>query len=257
MSWKILAAKATGASHKKLGLGCQDFYRYEQINQKYFIAALADGAGSATEGELGANKAVNHTIENIKSSILQGNSDLLEITKTAITKAREEIIKTAKKQSTPLKDYATTLLAVLIDDNYGVAAQIGDGVIVVKDDENSWSWVFWPQHGEYVNNTHFLTDEDALNLIQIDKFDRTNEIAMITDGLERLALNMSNKRAHNPFFEGFTMPLKKPHEAGEINKLNNQLQRYLDSEIIQNKTDDDVSIVLAIRDQVSQNSANI
>jgi len=53
------------------------------------------------------------------------------------------------------------------DPSGGGALQIGDGVIVVSDGGDGWSWLFWPPPGEYVNTTRFLTDEDSMQVLEV------------------------------------------------------------------------------------------
>jgi hypothetical protein len=106
--------------------------------------------------------------------------------------------------------------------------------------------VFWPQRGEYANTTHFLTDEDALERLHIEPFvGKVSDIALMTDGLEPLALHYASKSVHEPFFHGMFQPLLDADGAEEINHLSASLERFLSSERVGSRTDDDVSLILA------------
>ena len=85
----------------------------------------------------------------------------------AVLEARQVIQSAAQDKSVRSREFASTILAVAITPDHGVAAQVGDGVIVVRDEEHVWRRVFWPQHGEFVNTTRFLPDDDAMEQMHI------------------------------------------------------------------------------------------
>ena len=112
--------------------------------------------------------------------------------------------------------------------------------------------VFWPESGEYANMTHFVTDEDALahlrTKIWISSVSERlpEEIAMFSDGLQRLALVYQSQTVHNPFFEPMFAQLRNA-DVRTCDVLSDQLARFLDSPIINERTDDDKTLVLASR----------
>jgi hypothetical protein len=160
--------------------------------------------------------------------------------------AREAVLAEAQKHGSAPRDLASTLLVTVAGPSGGGALQIGDGVIVVSDGGGRWCWVFWPQHGEYANTTYFLTDEDAAERLQIEPFSgKVSDIALMTDGLEPLALHYASRFVHEPFFNGMFRPLFDADGAYEINHLSASLERFLSSERVGSRTDDDVSLILA------------
>jgi len=72
-------------------------------------------------------------------------------------------------------------------------------------------------------------------------------LATFTDGLERLALDFVNSRPHVPFFDGVCRPLREGATAGHESGLSTQLKEYLNSPAINARTDDDKTLVLAVR----------
>jgi hypothetical protein len=93
-----------------------------------------------------------------------------------------------------------------------------------------------------------LTDPDALDQIQVDHFSRPlSDIALISDGLESLALHYASKSVHAPFYAGLFDPLIKSDVAGRHDALSAALETFLGSPPVIARTDDDVSIVLATR----------
>jgi len=209
---------------------------------------MADGAGSASAGELGAEIAVETVVTQIHRLFDGGRSDLQAMLREAAAQAREAVSAEALKQGMAPRSFASTLLALVVTPEGGGALQIGDGLIVVSDGEDGWSWVFWPQRGEYANTTYFLTDDDALERIQVEAFPGTvTDVALMTDGLEPLALHYASKTVHDPFFSGMFRPLLQSDGEAEISPLSESLQQFLSSERVGSRTDDDVSLILATR----------
>ncbi|HOE64525.1 MAG TPA: PP2C family serine/threonine-protein phosphatase [Candidatus Paceibacterota bacterium] len=246
--WRYAAAKSTGKSHIKSGLPCQDSFSCALIENNVLILAVADGAGSAPMSDLGAETSVQTLIRVISDQIKTGNINYQEIIKTAAIDTQNTIYSIAKEKSIHSRDLASTLLAVIVGDDGGAALQIGDGLIAVRENEKSWCWVFWPQHGEFVNTTRFITDDDAMDFIQIDVLPPIiNDIILLSDGLENLALDIASKQIFDPFFSGLISPLHLADGVGEILDLSSKLEGFLKSERITARTDDDTSLIIATR----------
>jgi hypothetical protein len=246
--WRFAAARATGTSHLRAGLPCQDRLACILLSDGTLVAAMADGAGSASAGELGAEIAVDSLVTQIHRFFDEGRSDLQVMLREAAAQAREAVSSEALKQGVAPRSFASTLLALVVTPEGGGALQIGDGLIVVSDGGDGWSWVFWPQRGEYANTTYFLTDDDALERIQVEAFPGTvTDVALMTDGLEPLALHYASKTVHDLFFSGMFRPLLQSDGEAEIGELSESLQQFLSSERVGSRTDDDVSLILATR----------
>jgi hypothetical protein len=126
--------------------------------------------------------------------------------------------------------------------------QIGDGVVVVADSEEQvYGHVFWPDRGEYANTTHFVTQDEALEHLRFASVRREIvEVALLTDGLQSIALNYQQQTAHQPFFGGLFAPLRTAEE-GWSSELSKSLMEFLSSPRVNEKTDDDKTLVLACR----------
>ena len=246
--WRFAAAQATGKSHLKSGLPCQDRFACIVLPHDAFVAIIADGAGSAAMGELGAEIAVNTVVAQLQSALEEGRSDFGVLLREAAAQARKAVTFEAIKQGLEPRSFASTLLVLMLVPGGGAALQIGDGVIVVNDGANEWSWVFWPQRGEYANTTYFLTDDDAIERIQVETLSGAiRDVALMSDGLEPLALHYASRTVHNPFFNGMFRPLLQSDGPAEIFHLSESLQRFLSSDQVGSRTDDDVSVILATR----------
>jgi hypothetical protein len=192
--------------------------------------------------------AVQQAFGVISSHRVMEGIDLSGLILEAVIEARSLIQSTAQCEAIAPREFACTLLVVIFGPTGGVAAQIGDGVIVVRSGEDAWGWVFWPQHGEFVNTTRFLTDDDAMEQLQTDALpDEVVDMILLTDGLERLALDMVARTTHDPFFDGLITPLVLTEGMGEKTQLSQHLESFLVSERVMARTDDDLSLILATR----------
>src|SRR5919108_217744 len=63
--WRVVAASAPGTSHEKLGQPCQDAHHWATFPESVLVAAVADGAGSAELGHVGATIAARTAVETI------------------------------------------------------------------------------------------------------------------------------------------------------------------------------------------------
>ena len=63
-----------------------------------------------------------------------------------------------------------------------------------RAEPDDYGWVFWPQHGEFANQTNFITQDNALEVLEFELEDRcVDEIAIFTDGIERLVLDLTRE----------------------------------------------------------------
>lgn len=147
-----------------------------------------------------------------------------------------------------MRDYACTLLVAILTEKHATFFQIGDGAIVCRDQEPEWSWVFWPQHGPYVNTTYFVTEDSARDQLEFSSGpNRITEIAVFSDGLENLALHHPTRTTYDPFFDRMFKPLRSSEVIGCDQSLSKLLQDYLSSPAVGERTNDDVTLVLASR----------
>lgn len=123
---------------------------------------------------------------------------------------------------------------------------VDDGAAVLRVD-GEWGVPSWPANGEYASTTYFITDEPAPQLRLTRVAARPDAIAIFSDGLERLALKFSEGRAFAPFFEGIFKPVWNSKALGQDIKLSTTLKAYLNNPVINERTDDDKSLILASR----------
>ena len=248
LNWRVVGASVCGTSHIKNSQLCQDAHHWAMLPDNILVAAAADGAGSASLGKVGAMVAVEAAIENISikevsQHTLEQDSLAKSLLSEAILAAKTAVEEEAIASNRPPKDLATTLIVVVATHKVAVVAQVGDGVAVARDSNGNLIALTVPDNGEYVNETSFLTSPTALDSVQINVC-RQNiaNIALLTDGLQMLAINMSVGLPHKPFF----LPLFDfVANAEELKGAKEQLVKFLRSEKITQRTDDDLTLIIA------------
>jgi len=144
------------------------------------------------------------------------------------------------------RELATTFLGVVVADHESLLIQIGDGAIVFRcANTDDFAAAFWPQTIEYANTTYFLTDpkfEAHANFRH--ECSQVIDIALFTDGLERLALRFSDQTVHDPFL----VPMFARLSATScVEELFEPLRGFLSSDAVNERTDDDRTLILATR----------
>jgi hypothetical protein len=232
-----------------MGSPCQDRFACAVLANGGLVAVVSDGAGSAPRAEVGAEVAVQAVFDRLRQ-LVEGPAcpEMLAALEDAALDARDAVLARAEAEGEEAACYAATLLALVDTPGGGAALQIGDGVIVVGEDGNGWRWMFWPERGEYANTTRFLTDDDAADHLRVAELPgRPTDVAMMTDGLQSLALHYASQSVHEPFFQGMFQPLHGSSGSAEVPALSDSLEGFLSSERVRMRTDDDVSLILATR----------
>jgi hypothetical protein len=244
--WKLAAAATTGTSHLRSGAPCQDRHAFV-VEGDNLIVAVADGAGSAPRSDQGAQVAVDTAVAYLTPHLNQPGSDWEELVLDAAVGARQAVLAVAAADGLPAREYATTLLILALAGHGGAALQIGDGLVAYNDGD-AWGYVFWPQKGQYANSTNFLIEEDAESKFERARIrQRFTEIAVMSDGLENIALHFASQTVHEPFLNTVLSPLRSATETGVSDGVSRALEGFLRSDRISSRTDDDLTLVLATR----------
>jgi len=249
-SWTWANASVVGTSHIKVGARKQDAVRcFSSSEDKSFLVSIvSDGAGSAPFGGEGASlscwligNAVSHHLDRIKT--LPTEEDFL----AWVDCVRDALFVAASKRNCSVRDFAATFLLCVSNGMSTFTAQIGDGCIVLRDDEQKkWFVPNWPDHGEYASTTYFITDEVKVKY-SVSRLDTPIQgVVMFSDGLERLALDFSNHEPHSGFFDGVYQPVLSSGEIGKDLILSKALSTFLANDNICSRTDDDKTLVVAV-----------
>lgn len=255
--WRFAVGSAIGTSHVSGGDPCQDSCACELIEdhdgREILVAVVSDGAGSAKFSHLGSAAACRAVVEGLREHFRGGNrvgSISLEIATAIALDARDKLASLARETDVPIREFACTLVAAVVASDVAVFFQVGDGALVVapRNEPDSFCWVFWPERGEFANITAFLSDDGLRDHLRHDITPGTvDEIAVLTDGIQALVLDYKAQAAHDPFFRNMMAPLRGRDEDGRLGDLCAALDKYLDSPRVNERTDDDKTLILASR----------
>jgi hypothetical protein len=254
-AWRTACASAVGTSHARTGAPCQDAARCTVLQApdggEILLACVADGAGSAAQSEAGANLVVDAFLQRF-ASVARQDAALAFCDRAAalawLADTQADIADRAAAAGLHPDDYACTFLGAIVGEQAAAFIQIGDGAIVYGPGRMAeHDHVFWPQHGEYANSTFFVTMANAAEIVQFRRCDAAiNELAIFSDGLERLVLDMTARTVHSPALRPIfgwlagTAPGAGDHASAVI-------AAYLNSPNVNRRTDDDKTLVMATR----------
>jgi hypothetical protein len=251
--WTWASARSTGTAHLKAGTGCADFASCLEAPSPLgpaLVAVASDGAGSARYSATGAWIAVRVFTETAVR-YLDRLESLRSLTPHMVDawldEIRERIILAAQRKEATPREFAATLVAAIVSGNDAAFIHIGDGAAVFRaGDSAEWIVPTWPAQGEYAATTFFVTDDPVPSVQYAYVEQSIAEIAVFSDGLERLALDFSKRAAHAPFFDTFFKPLQNSR-TGRNRKLSRDLKQFLGGPTVCSKTDDDKTLILAKR----------
>lgn len=259
--WRVAKASATGQAHINQNTGCQDSLSCRIINStadgEVLTAVIADGAGSAEKGFQGAEIACKLFNDEVSAFLEIAGASVKSLTedfgKRWISYFQQKIAETARAEERNPRDYASTLVAAVIGETTAVFYQIGDGGIVVSDSglPGSYRFAVAPADSEYVNMTDFITDPEATERIRYNLIEeKVEDLILFSDGIFPVAVDYQTNRPHEPFLMPMIAPLRNSDSSngnGAGSDLNEKLEKFLASPKLNEKTDDDKTIILASR----------
>ncbi len=245
---RLAGATVQGLCHERLGLPCQDAHYCRILDSEIVLLAVADGAGSASHSQIGSATAIQ-TIESLFCSQTLPAFEDADAWKGLFWQAMQWVRNALEGQATQLgieaREFATTLLLALSFPCGILVSQVGDGAVVLRDKQGDLHTLATPRTGEYYNETQFVTSIESIDEVGFHTFTgQITHIALFTDGLESVALQMPDAIAHPPFFTPlfqFVAHVESPMEA------QNQLEQFLRSPRLRERADDDLTLVLMAR----------
>ena len=248
--WRHIGQSLQGSSHLADETPCQDNHSVRVLGEdgaRTLVACVADGAGSARHSELGSSIVCNSMIENA-TKYFAANGSLENLQHETILRwcedARSRILDAATLHDCRTREFATTLCVATMGPSTSYFVQIGDGAIILGNDV-LYGVVFWPQSGEYANSTNFLTSDEYEQQLEFLATPSTcSKVALMTDGIERIALRFDIQTPHIPFFDPLFRALRS---TADVDSLNEGLRGFLSSNSVQLRSDDDKTLVLATR----------
>ena len=174
------------------------------------------------------------------------------LARDAIMRARTEVEHYGQQHGVPTRKLASTLIVAFACDSLITAAQVGDGAVIAFDIDSGAATTLCEAHsGEYANETTFITscsEPHEIAYVGHASGDDYDALALITDGLQNLALKMPEREA----FVGFWNPmLNDLAHTDEPEAVPERLHAFISGERVQSRTTDDVTIAIAARSRRS------
>lgn len=256
MRWGFAAASVRGTSHVRAGIRLQDAKRCFEVpissTQSALVAVVADGAGSAARGGEGA-AIVCRTIAVAAAAALANRSMLPSDEEIWgwVDDIRDKIQVAAASRSLTARDFATTMVMLISVPSGILTAHIGDGAVVGRAmATKEWSVLSAPAHGEYASTTYFVTDDPTPRLRTARHLEGHDAIAVFSDGIESLVIDYATGSASPGFFGPMVRPLEANRVIGRDHDTSRKLQAFLDGERINERTDDDKTLIIAASHEV-------
>ena len=175
-----------GKHHIKKGKCCQDSHITANLGEGFYLAAVADGVGSAKNAQIGAKIAVESLYGFCKEymPIDDDPESIAAMLKTAYNYALMQIYREALKNNEELESYDTTLSAAIYMPNAGIVyGHAGDGAIIGLDVSGKYFSITRPQKGY-----------DGISVIPLRSFGRRSwefgfydgelvSVMLLTDGM--------------------------------------------------------------------------
>lgn len=247
--WKHAQVSVRGAAHLRNDLPCQDSNGFLEVPGA-LVCALADGAGSASHADIGSELAVDAALDYFLRLFLRvgvsGAAARLDARcgLEMLAAVQQRMGREASGQSTSISDYASTLLVAVITAQRVILYQVGDGLWCVCRN-GILAAMTWPTGGEHASETTFVTCQTACQVLQCEILEGGFDALFgMTDGVERLALNMSGRVPHPGFFE----PLARQLHKTVVPIFSNQLTQLLASEAVCRRTDDDKTLAIILHE---------
>lgn len=244
---KVSGVSIVGGSHVANGSGGHDWHG-AVVTKDLIVLAVADGAGSAPHGDLGAQAAVRaieeHDWRDLRNSCSPGR--LRRRVLLAFHRAAASVRRQALEAGLEPRAYATTLLVVAATAEFVVGVQVGDGLAVLESEKGHCGVLLEPRGGEFANETTFLTSERLRERTQVTShLGAWRSIALQTDGLQWVTYHAGERRLFAPFYLAI-FDYVQQHELGD--GTIQFLVDLLESDRIQERCSDDLTLLITVRD---------
>ena len=156
---------------------------------------------------------------------------------------RDRLALAAQHRGLGLRQFAATLVMLLIKSDQLLALQVGDSALVGRRG-GQWEAICWPENGEFASTTYFVTDDPEVRMRSARLAPDYDAFALFSDGIENVALDHQNVQPFARFFDPMIKPVDSAPVTGKLCALSEALGRYLDSAALCERTDDDKTLIL-------------
>jgi serine/threonine protein phosphatase PrpC len=180
--WKAASASVVGTGHERKGIVCQDAAAIETRGATMAVC-VCDGAGSARLAHLGAKvvaEAISKLLLRHREAIIAGDWSGKIVIDSALKAINTEIRRSGGKP----KDYACTVVALLVTPHNFATFHLGDGLIAAVEGGTP-RIISEPENGEFINEVVLVTSSNAYSELRTSLAPINpllTSFALITDG---------------------------------------------------------------------------
>jgi Protein phosphatase 2C len=251
--WSWVGASSTGTSHLRAGTVCEDAGACIEIDSQLgssLLLVVSDGAGSAEFSRLGSQIVTRTFCESVSLFLRNGgisSAITIDVASDWLDDIRDRLAIAAKRLDSSPKSFAATLVGCVVQGDTSVIVHVGDGACALRfSGDPLWYVPSWPAQGEFASTTFFVTDDPCPSVRVAQEIGTVSEVAVFSDGIERLALDFGSKSAFAPFFDSMFSAVEN-RTPGRKRALSVNLRDFLDSPSVVERTDDDKTLLLARR----------
>lgn len=241
---KLYGASVIGTSHLATYTPCHDAHTYRILPDNLgYIACVSDGMGSASRAELGSLTASLFVVDFLEKhlNLDMSDSEVIQLIKEGYVQTNQLLEETADLHELNIKDLNATLLVFVSIQDRQFFGQVGDCTAIGKSGD-TYKVLVPQQRGEYANATFSICNMESIDNGLFEKCDAFYPmIALMSDGIESISISAKDSVVSSLFFEPFfKVFLHKNYNQLEVQK---SLERFLQSERINKKTDDDKTLL--------------
>ncbi len=251
--WLVVGASLIGKSHIATDTPCQDSFAHALLENRWGIAVVADGAGSASHSDKGSSFVVKACIKAFSQLIdreqWHENTETLPDADTwaleankALKEVRAALEFFATESEVEVTALACTIIVLIYSPLGFLLTHIGDGRAAVQIKKNAhWRSAITPHKGTEANETVFITsaiwEENEVETLEVSGVSvpesrvipcRPLAFALLSDGCEKHSFECSDFNEKEQKWSDPNLPYPK-----FFNPLTSNLKAAMESDIPQ------------------------
>ena len=238
-----------GHGHLRDGTPVQDRTKYLSRGGVQ-VLCLADGAGSASHSEFGAQAVVDEACAMLVDRFAEfaTSDDGARVKVELLDQLVSKLTNVADRHGVEPGDLASTFLCVAVSGERFLGAHVGDGVVgYMKNRE--LKVISAPDNSEFANQTTFVTSGRALESMRLFRgsLDGVAGFILMSDGTGESLFDARTGKLAGACAKLIAAVGAAPADLSKTSKYTKRLRRMMDLKI-RNATKDDCSIGILGRD---------
>ena len=238
-----------GHGHLRDGTPVQDRTKYVSRGGVQ-VLCLADGAGSASHSEFGAQAVVDEACAMLVDRFAEfaTSDDGARVKVELLDQLVSKLTNVADRHGVEPGDLASTFLCVAVSGERFLGAHVGDGVVgYMKNGE--LKVISAPDNSEFANQTTFVTSGRALESMRLFRgsLDGVAGFILMSDGTGESLFDARTGELAGACAKLIAAVGAAPADLSKTSKYTKRLRRMMDLKI-RNATKDDCSIGILGRD---------